>query len=414
MATLSMTSLPGASSAVLNAADIAGIPGESLAHAFTSFTEVAASLERSYAQLHAEVARLRHELEETNRDLARSLEENRRVRRHLDRILEGLPCGVVVLDVSGQISIMNPEARRLLGAEHETLITREDHPWLTPLQSQLAPAEREYKSPSPTADWISVRQAELETGEGRSSIFILRDITEARRLEQLQAILRRREALAEMSAVLAHEIRNPLGSLELFAGLLTEAPLEAAHKKWAKHVQAGIRTLAATVNNVLQFHSGANSELRPLDMGELLESFTAFLDPVAELSGVEIHLTHSLRQVMILADRHRLEQVLFNLALNAIRFMPEGGVLKVGGQLTAEKVTVAISDTGQGITPENLEHIFDSGFTTRRESPGLGLAVCKAILEQHAAQISVASRMEQGTTFTLEFRREFRRVEHVQ
>ena len=88
----------------------------SLAKAFAGFAAVAASLERSYGQLQSEVARLRHQLEDRNRALAESLEENRNMRQHLDRILEGLPCGVLVIEAGQRVSIANPEARRLLGA----------------------------------------------------------------------------------------------------------------------------------------------------------------------------------------------------------------------------------------------------------------------------------------------------------
>ena len=88
-----------------------------LLQAFTSFAEAAGSLERSYSLLRAEVGRLRQELEESNGGLARSLEENRTMRQHLDRILEGLPCGVLVVSDNGEISRVNPEGRRLLGWE---------------------------------------------------------------------------------------------------------------------------------------------------------------------------------------------------------------------------------------------------------------------------------------------------------
>src|SRR5205807_6991523 len=88
-------------------------------------------------------------------------------------------------------------------------------------------------------------------GADCASIFILRDVSEAKRLVRERDKLRREQALAEMSAILAHEIRNPLGSLELFAGLLAGSALSPECRQWVEHVQAGLRTLAATVNNVL-------------------------------------------------------------------------------------------------------------------------------------------------------------------
>jgi signal transduction histidine kinase len=222
----------------------------SLTQAFASFAESAASLERSYVTLQAEVARLRHELEDTNRDLALSLEENRR-------------------------------------------------------------------------------------------------------LEQEREALSRRQALAEMSALLAHEIRNPLGSLELFAGLLAESDLEEEERSWVGHLQAGLRTLAATVNNVLHFHRQPEPGLAPTDLGQLLGATHDFLRPLAQQAGVRMKLTQELDGVLVAADRHRLEQVLLNLALNAFSVMAGGGVLKICGRVSfadpGSGTVVEISDTGPGI-----------------------------------------------------------------
>jgi signal transduction histidine kinase len=279
-----------------------------LAQAFADFGRVAASLEHSYSRLQTEVVRLREELEITHRDLAHSLEENRRMRQHF--------------------------------------------------------------------------QQERES-------------------------LRRRQALAEMSAVLAHEIRNPLGSLELFAGLLADAGLAREPQEWVEHLQAGLRTLAATVNNVLQFHSQPQPGFAPTDLGALLDWLEHFLRPLAQRGHVRMECSLTLDGVWVAADRHRLEQVLLNLALNSFQFMPDGGVLRVSGQpgSVAEHrgPRLQMADTGSGIAPENLACVFDPGFTTRPGSPGLGLAVCKTVMEQHRGSIRVASSTERGTTFTLEF-----------
>jgi two-component system, sensor histidine kinase FlrB len=279
-----------------------------LAQAFADFSRVAVSLEHSYSQLQSEVGRLREKLEASHRQLAQSLEENRRMRQHFQE-------------------------------------------------------ERE--------------------------------------------CLRRRQALAEMSAVLAHEIRNPLGSLELFAGLLAEAGLDPGPREWVEHLQAGLRILAATVNNVLQFHSQQQPGFAPTDLGALLHWLEHFLRPLAHRGQVRIELTSSLDDVWVAADRHGLEQVLLNLALNSFQFMPGGGVLRISGQPGSQAErrgpSLEFADNGLGIAAEDLEHVFDPGFTTRTGSPGLGLAVCKTVMEQHRGNIRVASFPTAGTTFTLEF-----------
>ncbi len=229
-------------------------------------------------------------------------------------------------------------------------------------------------------------------------------------LEDTQSKLRREQALAEVSSVLAHEIRNPLGSLELFAGLLAEAELNPECRKWVEHMQAGLRTLAATVNNVLQFHSLPELERAPVDLGQLLGWARDFFLPLARQSRVALSLQNRVSGVFLLADRHRLEQVLLNLVLNAIRALPGGGWIELAGRPlqnengeNGQAVVLTVSDTGPGISPEHLPGIFEPGFSTRAGSPGLGLAVCRKIVAQHGGTITAGNRPGCGAIFTLTF-----------
>jgi two-component system sensor histidine kinase FlrB len=437
-------------------------PEHPLARAFASFTEAAGSLERTYGQLQGEVAHLRQELEVTNRDLASSLEENHRIRERLRRILEGLPCGVMVIEAGdiesgdteadARISTLNPEAVRLIGAACEsldalptTLRAAIDHarqtgeepelqlsclpsssvPSSSVPSSPVASCSAECSSPLAKPLWIALRHAWLEQNHDRAtSVFILRDVSEAKKLEHDREQLRRQQALVEMSALLAHEIRNPLGSLELFAGLLAEANLEGESRRWIEHVQAGLRTLSSTVNNVLHLHNTPQPELTPTDAGELLDWAYDFLLPLAKQARVEMQIINGLHGVILHADRHRLEQVLLNLALNAFRFMPGGGWLSIRGIDFAtspalgnnhpsgddpgrdgpggdDGIEISLRDTGPGIPPGDLPRIFDTGFSTRPGSSGLGLAVCRRILEQHGGSIVAESRSGHGATFRL-------------
>jgi signal transduction histidine kinase len=268
-------------------------------------------------------------------------------------------------------------------------------------------SELEYRCDNGTVEWMVIRRARLGTVEGLSSIFILQKISGLKRLQQEHERLRRQQALAEMSALLAHEIRNPLASMELFAGLLGKSELDQEQQGWVEHLQAGLRTLAATVNNVLHFHSLPQPELAPIDLGQLLHWLRQFLAPLAQQARVRLDLLHRLDGVQVAADRHRLEQVLLNLALNAFRFMPGGGLVRISGGVRLAgrraRAQVELADTGPGIAPENLARVFQPGFTTRPGSPGLGLAVCKTIMEQHGGSIAVTSRPGRGTAFRLEF-----------
>ena len=433
--------------------DPARDPEHPLARAFASFTEAAGSLERTYGQLQGQVAHLRQELEVTNRDLATSLEENHRMRERLRRIVEGLPCGVLVIEAGARISTLNPEAARLVGGSFESadalpaaLRAALDRARQTGEEPELplfssssdqsldragfdqSALDSDPSSSGPSAlgqaqpVWLAIRHAWLEQSPVRAtSVFILRDVSEAKKLEHDREHLRRQQALVEMSALLAHEIRNPLGSLELFAGLLAEANLEAESHRWIEHVQAGLRTLSATVNNVLHLHNTPLPDFAPTDAGQLLDWAYDFLLPLAKQARVEMQVINGLSGVTIHADRHRLEQVLLNLALNAFRFMPGGGWLclrgidctssasspgtggdgvEIGG-VEIGGVEIVVRDTGPGIAPGDLPRIFEAGFSTRPGSSGLGLAVCHRILEQHGGSIAVESRPGYGATFRL-------------
>jgi two-component system, sensor histidine kinase FlrB len=381
-----------------------------LLHAFHTFSEAAGSLEKSYATLRSEVGRLRQELEKSNRDLAQSLEENRSVRAHLDRILEGLPCGVLVVSCDGQITRANPEACRLLGLAQDggaspgfvSTLPSAVGRLLACARHGTGEQELNIQCDSGEKRWLAARHASIVESNTSASVYILRDVSERKRLEETQAKLGREQALAEMSTVLAHEIRNPLGSLELFAGLLAESDIDPECRKWVEHMQAGLRTLAATVNNVLHFHSMPEPERTPVDLGELLAWARDFFAPLTRQSGVTLSLQNGVPGVFVAADRHRLEQVLSNLVLNALRAMPEGGWIELAGRKApcGDTVELVVSDTGTGISTEDLPHIFDAGFSTRSGSPGLGLAVCRKIVEQHGGEIR-ASASKSGTNFTL-------------
>ncbi len=154
-------------------------------------------------------------------------------------------------DREGVVSLANPEARRLLGDGRIVPAT------ITDLFRQVQPggSELERHTGETQSSWVALRQAPLNVAADGSSILILRDVSGLKRLQLEHEALRRQQALAEMSGVLAHEIRNPLGSLELFAGLLCGSDLSDEQRPWVEHLQAGLRMLAATVNNVLHFHS---------------------------------------------------------------------------------------------------------------------------------------------------------------
>jgi len=222
-------------------------------------------------------------------------------------------------------------------------------------------------------------------------------------LEQERDLRRRREALAQISALLAHEIRNPLGSLELFAGLLAGSALGEQEKEWVEQIQAGLRILSATVNNILEFHSQRPLQLAPVELNAALHSVEALLAPLAGQAQMRWVRGGCGQPLSVRADRHRLQQVFLNLALNALRFAAQGGILRVSAFRHGETAVITFEDQGPGIAAEAFEKIFDPGAGTRSAGVGLGLAVSKRIVEQHGGRISARSVPGQGACFELRF-----------
>lgn len=384
-----------------------------MVRAFTTFTQAAGSLERAYCELKAEVTRLNRELESANAELIRSLDENKRVRGFLTQILEGLPVGVLVFDADRKLQVINPESSRLLslgssrpaeqGLASPEALTR----LLALAASAGGPSDYEWVS-NDALDPRSIRitQARVKGNEsGEDTVLLLRETTQEKQLAAENERAKRNQALAEIATVLAHEIRNPLGSLELFAGLLADStPAASEASQWISHIQAGLRTLSATVNNVLQFHGQPILERVPTRLDRLVRETVDFLGPLARQRGMQIRLNNRVGRVMLDADAHRLQQVFLNLALNAFRAMSAGGWLIVTLARTSTaspEVQIDFEDQGVGIPEEAMVRMFDPGFTTHPGSPGLGLSVCKKVIEQHHGTIAAHSEPRLGSTFTL-------------
>lgn len=389
-----------------------------LADAFSEFISASALLEASYRDLQQEVAQLSVALADRNAELTRSLAENSRMRAALQQTIDSMPCGVMVLDAAESIVTINPEGRRLLGvgrAEPRTLrelsrLAQVDFESM--VGASQGPHDNEVcLSSAAGMRWLAIGRRDLSPVPADAgahapleSIWILRDITAARRAELEREGARRATTLAEISTMLAHEIRNPLASLELFASLLAEDG--GQNSQWIAHLRAGIRTLSGTVNNVLSLNGEVSPRLAPVNLPLCVQGGIEFVRPVAEQAGVALSF-HSSGPITVEGNEDGIRQIVLNLACNAIRHTPAGGKVDVavwqearGGGRAA---IVEVRDTGCGIAEELIGHLFEAGFSGTGETPGLGLAVCSRLMTQHRGTIRASSRAGCGSTFHLEF-----------
>ena len=391
-----------------------------LADAFSEFISASTQLEASYRELQKKVAHLSVELADRNAALTTSLAENDRMRAALQQMIDSMPCGVLVLDNIDSIVMINPEGRRLLGLDStrfKTLrdLSRASHIDFEALKNATDDRhDSELCIPGETGKrWLAIGRRELTSQHARvesltaplRSIWILRDITANKQAEQEREAARRAMALAEISTILAHEIRNPLASLELFAGLIAED--RGANPQWIAHLRAGIRTLSGTVNNVLSMNGEGSSRFAPIDLAACVHGGVEFVQPVAEQANVALSFQPSPDKPTIQGNEDGIRQIVLNLISNAIRHTAAGGRVDVSMRRVRQNETslaiVEVRDTGCGIAEQHMDRLFEAGFSGSGETPGLGLAVCKRLMAQHGGVIRVSSRLTQGSTFQLEF-----------
>lgn len=231
----------------------------------------------------------------------------------------------------------------------------------------------------------------------------LREQTEV--LFETEEQLRRADrlsALGELSAGMAHEIRNPLGSIKGAAEILRDDYGPDAPKR--EFIQILLKE-ADRLNQILQeflsFARPTPPELKQEDVNEVIESVLALTAQSARSSRitVEQRLDRTIGKRDL--DAGLLKQAFLNLVLNAIQAMPAGGRLTVGSALRPGGIEVQIADTGAGITPENRKKLFSPFFTTKKEGTGLGLAITFRIIQNHRGTIDVESEPGKGTTFTV-------------
>lgn len=223
----------------------------------------------------------------------------------------------------------------------------------------------------------------------------------SRREEQHRLEMTRRESLAqlgEMGAMLAHEIRNPLAGIKGFAQLVGRNPQDVRNSDFAEHIVMEAQRLEVLVNDLLAYARSEQELTDPVDLAEVVSHTAALLRHEAEPLHIKI-VCESPDTLFVVGNRDRLGQVLLNLGKNAAQAMPDGGTLQLIASVVGKQAKIKISDNGFGISQENMPRIFDPFFTTKAKGTGLGLALCRKIVEEHGGQISVESTVGQGTTF---------------
>jgi signal transduction histidine kinase len=215
---------------------------------------------------------------------------------------------------------------------------------------------------------------------------ILSEDLEREREHRIQ--LERLAAMGEMAMELAHEIRNPLGSIELFASML--------EGEYADQIVRSVRLLNHSVTNVLQFGKPIVPSPKQISVNALLEGIRALMQPLAAQKRILLEVACDTNCTLV-ADHELLHRMLLNLVLNALRETPTNGLIRVTAK---HGVSITVEDSGSGIPEATISRIFDPSFSTHRDGCGLGLPIVKRIVDSHNGTIQVEST-KNGTRFVI-------------
>jgi two-component system, NtrC family, sensor histidine kinase HydH len=209
-------------------------------------------------------------------------------------------------------------------------------------------------------------------------------------------------ALGQLSAGLAHEIRNPLASIE-GAAVVVQRENHSVERRveFLKIIQKECRRLDRLLSNFLDFAKPRPPYLAMVEVEELLDSVVVLVGHAKDSGRVHFskHVEAGLPQLE--CDSEQLKQVLLNLTMNAVQATPEGGSITLSAEQNETQVHIDVCDQGAGIEPDNVDRIFDPFFTTKENGTGLGLAVAHQIVTQHGGSLTVSRNSPEGATFRI-------------
>jgi hypothetical protein len=350
------------------------------------------------------------------------------------------PVGIFLTDVEGRCTYTNPRFQVLCGLTDEASlgdgwlrsVHREDRARILADWSAWTLANREYSSEFrlETPEGL-VRQVHLSTSPMRSDrgellghVGTVEDITERKQAEESRAqVIReqaaRQEAEAanrmkdEFLATLSHELRTPLNSVLGWAGLLRTRKFdEATIARALETIERNAKSQAQMIEDILDvsriIRGKLSLTLRPIKLIPVIEAAIESVRPSAEAKDIELNCEFGPGVDRVLGDPVRLQQVVWNLVSNAIKFTPEGGKIEVGVSLNGSLAQIQVKDTGIGIKKDFLPHVFDrfrqeDSTTTRNHGGlGLGLAIVRHLIDLHGGSVKADSDGEgMGATFTI-------------
>jgi two-component system sensor histidine kinase AtoS len=346
------------------------------------------------------------QLDATNKQLQTQVDLAHRMRASIESILESIDSGVLTLDLHGQINTINHAAQTLLGGPNgiEAAVPQ-------PIHDYVSAGARGYQQISVAGRMLGLHGSALigAAGETIGTVLVLDDLTELRALEEQVQRAQRLAALGRLAGGLAHEIRNPLAITRAAAQVLQREIAEQPKLgEYTQVIQTEIDRVDRLIEQLLAYARPFPLQRGPINVTEVIERTVALARPYADQYGVTITVEIAAELPLVDGDAELLHQALVNLLLNGIHATSPSGTINVLADTTCvgndapSTVTVIVRDTGHGIAPTDLPHIFDPFYTTRVDGTGLGLSIVQRIIQDHGGTIEVERQSTPGTSFILQ------------
>jgi PAS domain S-box-containing protein len=342
----------------------------------------------------------------------------------LERVFEALQEGVVISDGDGLITYLNKAASDFFGLKPEAALGKALKEVFTGLDWESLAGESKVVSRDlevfyPENRYLNVYVAPIEDdarGLVLGRVMIIRDVTRTRQVQAERIESETLNVLTLLAAGVAHEIGNPLNSLNIHLQL-AERKLRKAPPKLREELQeilavsrGEIKRLDGIVKNFLAAIRPTHPTLEPHNLNRLLRDSLRVLEPeIADRSiDVVLELHSTLPDLPVDADQ--VKQAFYNLIRNACQAIGTDGTLLIRTDLSDENVIVRFTDSGTGISPEDMANLFQPYFTTKSSGSGLGLLIVRRILREHGGEIELESEPSRGTSVTCFFPRPERRL----
>ncbi|MGD2079848.1 MAG: ATP-binding protein [Nitrospirota bacterium] len=318
-------------------------------------------------------------------------------------VIENTPSGLFTTDLAGRILVFNKAAEDITGRIRAYAIGK-NASQVFPFMKSLSEGARmeEVLEVGGKEKILGLTVSRMKDAKGRDTGFIgvFQDLT---RLKRLAEEIRQKEkwaTIGELSANMAHEIRNPLASLKGSIEMLRESSVSTEKKEKLMSIAISeMDRLNHIIGDFLTYSRPSALEVDRCDLSAILDKTLDLLRSKSS-NGIVIKKTYS-SPLTVSADQLKLEQVFLNLGLNALDAMPSGGSIEVGASRRGDDVEITFTDTGGGIPLEEQEKVFYPFHTTKAEGTGLGLSIARRIIEDHKGKVMLQSSPGAGTTFKI-------------